>query len=559
LLKRYKKRLDSKLASRQPINLRLLPTTEGTSKESGRAFVPISKEALKGHIAEVFQAAYGRLLITGVPGAGKTSVLLELAVGLLEKEMDRLPVLLNLATWKKEYTTLETWLKEILPAEMGIGKRLVADILQQDQLILLFDALDEVKDEDRISCLEAIARYGATAHRQFVITSRIEEYKAVAKDASVYQQIEVGALTLTQMEAELQRLWDAKKQPEARPLLQAIQQDAELRKAIEVPFYFNALQLLFGGGKRVSDLHLESGTAAERQATITEQFVTYALESIPEKSYTNEQAKRYLSFLAFNMTKRSKVVFELADLQYNWYEGKWSKWELFVAFFIFSLVLSLVLSLVGGLVYGLFNGLFYGLVNGLVMGLCSGLVVGLVLGLVGGLVGGLVFGLRYQRIPNVKTRESIKWSLFPYLKTAKVWFVKGLVKGLVLGLIFGLIFDLVYGFVSGLVCGLVNNLVVGHIDYIKNYNTAIMQINKPYERFIASMKVLHFSILQHYHLLHVLSKRGLLPFKIVPFLNAMVAQHILESDGATWRFRHRILQEYFEKFYSEPEILDKEK
>ncbi len=71
LLKRYTKRLESKLASRQPINLRLLPTTEGTSEETGRTFEPIGSETLKGYIAEVFQAAYGRLLITGVPGAGK--------------------------------------------------------------------------------------------------------------------------------------------------------------------------------------------------------------------------------------------------------------------------------------------------------------------------------------------------------------------------------------------------------------------------------------------------------------------------------------------------------
>ncbi len=330
-------------------------------------------------------------------------MLLELAVGLLEKEMDGLPVLLNLATWKKEYTTLETWLKEILPAEMGIGKRLAADILQQDQLILLFDALDEVKDEDRISCLEAIARYGATAHRQFVLTSRIEEYKAVAKDASVYQQIEVGVLTLTQMKTELQRLWEDKKQPEAKPLLQAIQQDAELRKAIEIPFYFNALQLLFGGGKRVSDLHLESGTAAERQATITEQFVTYALESISGKSYTPEQAKRYLSFLAFNMTKKNKVVFELADLQYDWYGGKWSKWELFVAGLIFGLVTCFVFGLVFGTVAGLFGGLVFGF------------VFGTVVGLFGGLVAGFFGGLRYQRmlyVGNKGTHKMVFISLF---------------------------------------------------------------------------------------------------------------------------------------------------
>ena len=247
LFKRYNKRLNQKLAGRQPVNLRRRPTTEGTSKETSAAFVAFSPDEIKEHIEKTFHDAVGRLLITGVPGAGKTTLLLQLALALLKSTTDGLPVILNLATWKNDYTTLETWLKEILPAELGVSKRLAADMLAQNRLILLFDGFDEIKEDSRASCLAALGRYGAEAKRQFAITSRIEEYKQVAKDAPVYLQIEVGTLTIKQIEIELTRIGHT--QPEAKPLLWAIQQDAVLRKAIQVPFYFNSLQLLFANGK----------------------------------------------------------------------------------------------------------------------------------------------------------------------------------------------------------------------------------------------------------------------------------------------------------------------
>jgi hypothetical protein len=33
----------------------------------------------------------------------------------------------------------------------------------------------------------------------------------------------------------------------------------------------------------------------------------------------------------------------------------------------------------------------------------------------------------------------------------------------------------------------------------------------------------------------------------------MSARHLLETDGATWRFRHRILQEWFAERWGEQE------
>ena len=73
----------------------------------------------------------------------------------------------------------------------------------------------------------------------------------------------------------------------------------------------------------------------------------------------------------------------------------------------------------------------------------------------------------------------------------------------------------------------------------------IIEIKYPYQRFKVSAKALHFSIVQHWHIMYLLSSKGLLPFKIVTFLNNMVKIKILESGGATWRFRHKILQDYF--------------
>jgi len=112
------------------------------------------------------------------------------------------------------------------------------------------------------------------------------------------------------------------------------------------------------------------------------------------------------------------------------------------------------------------------------------------------------------------------------------WYAFGLLRGLSLGLVFGL------GF------GLNEMMALESIQFT--------QIKKPYQRFSSSMRQLYFSILQHWHLRYLLYKKGLLPWHLVDFLNEMVARKILETDGATWRFRHRILQEYFAVRWEEP-------
>jgi len=87
---------------------------------------------------------------------------------------------------------------------------------------------------------------------------------------------------------------------------------------------------------------------------------------------------------------------------------------------------------------------------------------------------------------------------------------------------------------------------------IQNGSSDFIQIKSPYQRFYASMKVLHFSILQHWHLRRLLYQKGALPLDLVAFLNKMTDCKLLETDGATWRFRHRIIQDYFAEQWVEP-------
>ena len=544
LKKRYTNRLDQKLAKRQPVNLRRIPSTEGTSEERAATFVAYNSEEIGGTMAQIFHEGRGRLLILGAPGAGKTTLMIQLVIELLDSELDSMPVLLNLATWSKNFITLDAWLKEILPAELGVSKRFASEIIQQNRLILLFDGFDEIKEDDRVSCLEAIARYGEDSVRRYSISSRKKEYFEVAKDAPVESQIEVGPLSIQQLEAELQRLWSDPIKPErgARLLWNAIQENELLRTVVEIPFYFNSLQILFSGSNTWAELQIKAKSVEEMQDQITARFVQYELDGAREK-YPAEKSMHWLSFLSSRMNQRNMVVLELRDLQYDWW--KWSRWVKIQANLVAGLVVGLFACFVICIVLGLFNPLIGQFVGrfGLFRAIFGCLVAGLFAG-----------GLMSKR--GIYTQEIINWSW----KKSFQSIISGFKKNLLLGLVIVLVTVLFRSLSAGLIVVPAIILAFGLTELLGN-SSSITQIISPYHRFNASMKALHFSILQHKHLCHLLRKKGFLPHDYVQFLNEMSLRHILEFDGdpatgtggGAWRFRHRILQEYFAERWVEPE------
>jgi predicted NACHT family NTPase len=112
-------------------------------------------------ITQAFDTAAGKLLILGEEGAGKTTLLLELTRDLLERaEKDEdhpMPVVLNLSSWSVKSQALTEWIiEELQNEEYEVPSKVAEGWVKGDQLLLLLDGLDEMSEEARGRCIEAI-------------------------------------------------------------------------------------------------------------------------------------------------------------------------------------------------------------------------------------------------------------------------------------------------------------------------------------------------------------------------------------------------------------------
>ncbi|KAA3634971.1 MAG: NACHT domain-containing protein [Bacteroidetes bacterium] len=523
LIKSYQSRLDSKMAQRLPINLQLKYTLEGTTTKAklydNRT---IGEKSIKEELISIFDKHRGRLLIIGDPGSGKTTLLLQLAVTLLKREGVVIPIIINIVTWRKRFNSVEEWFGELLP-QMGFSKLLAQLLIKEHRILPLFDGLDELAEENRKPCLEAIGEFGKTNELEYVICSRKVEY-AQTVDAPVYCEIAVKPLTLPQIKKQLKELGA----PEANGLLDAISKDNLLKEIIKVPFYLNTAQILFSSMITLEELNFKTTTLEERKEELVKMFID---QQLIKMVYPKEKSKHWLSFLAFNMNKpvRNLVVFELIDLQYNW--STWTKFQLIIARFIKGSVISLPVGIILGLLYSWFSESWT-----TTMGLIFVVLFITMMGLIMGLQSDIHF-------LSIKTFGIISFSIKGIISEFKKRPLFNLILSLLFGVILGLFSGLYYGLIAGLFFFLWINLLFGSLAAFKSFS--FIHIKKPYQRFSNSFLFLNFSIIQHWFLRCQLYKKDLLPIKLVYFLNELTKNYLLESDGTNWRFRHKILQDYF--------------
>ncbi len=471
LKSRYEHRIRQKLAGREPVNLRKIPSSTGTSDEGAQNFITLPAEKVPSGMAELFDEARGRLLIVGAPGAGKTTLLLQLALALLERPGKDLPVLLNLATWRSEFATFDEWLQRILPLELGASKALAEKIRRNTPLILLLDGLDEVPKGARASCLKAIGEYGAEASRRFVISSRIAEYAATEDVRNVYLEVEVQPLTPQQVIDNLTAY--VFHQPEAKPLLNALKTDPLLREAIANPFYLNTAQLLFATGRKYSDFGFTATDVAGRQRELVERFVEDALGRKAGRKYPKENVLKWLNSLAKTMEKNRKIIFELVDMT------EWAYWPL----------------------------------------------------------------NQKSKFKMMKFQSGLAISIVIFQILALLFMVNKYVN-------LGIVPSGVFFLLSLIIC--LSGIMLIFTIPIRTKDRLIM-INNPYQRFYVSLLKFNFAIFNHLFLRFVYYLFEALPLRLVTFLNEMSLRHLLEFDGdpetgkggGSWRWRHRIIQEYF--------------
>lgn len=521
LQQRYAGRLRQKLGDRQPINIRGYYSTAGTTPIGAAAYkdVMVPDTEVRQTMLETFNAADGRLLVVGHPGVGKTTLLLQLALALLEQHPDHIAAVLNLATWQSEFGSFDNWLDRILPLELGISRTLSKKIQQNASFILLLDGLDEIPVGERDACLRAIGDYGTKVQNRFVISSRTDEYSSASKDAPVNVQIDLRPLTAAQIEAELSSA--GADRPEAARLRVALQHDNLLREAVATPFYLNTAQMLFAQGRNWDEMGFTATDEEGRKRELVEAFVKSSLQNITQRQYPPQKAGRWLSFLARKMEEEHMVVFELANLQAGWMPRQK---------YIFRTI------------FGMVNGIFVGIGGYLIGWFFSGSDrpgnISDLLFLSG--IGIVVFSAHIAAGAKIKTGEVRTWSWTNY---GQRW-----VKGLYYICLGALV--IVAGLKNQF---LIKNLITGILImlfgiWIPGYKvSSLLQINKPYQRFNSSLRNGMFPMVAHACLRLAIFLEGSLPLRLVHFLNEMTERRLLESDGGSWRFRHKILQDYFAK------------
>ena len=570
-------------------------------RESNDEPLPPGKSRL-----EIFnEVGMGRsLLVLGAPGAGKTTMLLQLARGLLERAREEgaepIPVIFNLASWT-ETQTLADWLAEQLNQVYYVPKKIAPSWVAEDKMLLLLDGLDEVREDQRPGCVEAInafrKEHGFTS---LAVCSREGEYHALQTKLAFEGAVTIQPLTPAQVDVYISQLGGG-----MGMVRQALRRDRELQELASTPLILSIMALAYKD-TGAEDLP-GSGTIEDQRKHLFDTYIDRMFERSARSAnppFTKTETLHYLGWLARTMIRHNITAYQVESMQPSWL-GKHQDVRQYLRR------------------AGLISGLIFGLIIGLVVGLVSGLIIGLIMGLLGGLsmglLGGLIFGLFGGLDNEIVMVDRLKWSW----EEARGGLILGLVVGLVSGLVSGLIlwqfsrllvellvelvgrpvvmpvvgplFGLAFGLALGLAFVLNIGLSSGQVEettypgqrlkqtFLSGLFTTLM-FGLLVVLFVGPVAVPLFglvfglvfgpvagpllglggglilwlagglvygleygyrSLIQHYVLRWLLARQRLLPRRLIPFLEYCVSLIFLRRAGGSYIFVHRLLMEHF--------------
>lgn len=525
-------------------------------------------------ISDVFERVGRSLLILGEPGAGKTTTLLELAREMIDRAerdpSEKIPVVFNLSSWTDPKQTLNEWMAEEMRDNYRIQKKIAETWIENDSILPLLDGLDEVANERRAACVDVINGYLDRHSAQAVICCRKEEYGALDAKLKLQSAILLQSLTPEQIDDYLERL-----SPDLDSLRDALRSDHELQGFAKTPFILSIMTLAYRG---MTVEKLQSlGSTEDQRKHLFKTYVDQMFERVGRKDpklFPKEKTIHWLSWLARKMLEHNQTVFLIERMQPSWLDTKAQEQNYFNSVMLFAfmsgayghgLSLSdikpveifhwswkkgrerLVGALRSCLIVGLFSGLFLGLISDdMYLGLITGLFLGLIDGTIEVLRGGLIVAeMETKTVPNQGTRQSAKNAIIVVLILVLIF---GLIGGLIGGMIFGLIGGLSIEPVDGLFGGVINGTFDGMIQGLFLGLVLGLFLGLFFGLYVgiyASLFFGGFAVFQHFNLRIRLHGSGLLPWKLVTFLDYATERIFLRKVGGGYVFVHRMLMEYF--------------
>lgn len=268
-------------------------------------------------IIEVFDASNGTLLILGAPGAGKTTLLLELTRDLITRaEYDvthPIPVVFNLSSWAEKRQPLTTWLVEELNVRYDVPRKVGNAWVREDALLPLLDGLDEVQQEHRTACVEAINVYrGEHGLVPVAVCSRLADYDTLAVKLRLQDAVVVQPLTQGQIASFLDRVG-----PSLAGLKTVLDQDATLRELAETPLMLAIMTLAYRDVP-IERLGVSSSLEHQRKRLFDAYLQRMFARRGASPHYTREATARWLGWLARGMQQHGQSIFLVERLQPEW-------------------------------------------------------------------------------------------------------------------------------------------------------------------------------------------------------------------------------------------------
>lgn len=270
-------------------------------------------------VRTVFDDLDHTMLVLGAPGAGKTTMLLELLRDLLavaatdDRDREPIPVMLNLTSWTQRQESLDEWVIREVSDRYQVSRRHVRNWLAADELLLVLDGLDEVAATHRQACVEAInefrAAHGATP---IAVGCRSTDYEQLHGRLRMYGTLRLQPLTPKQVESFLDRIG-----PAAAGARAALATDSELRELVSSPLMLSILMLAFHPDGRDGPSVGTSGTG-DVSTMLWQTFVATMLRRRPNPTQPSRNIITSLAYMAANLGGYSQTLFTFDLIDKLW-------------------------------------------------------------------------------------------------------------------------------------------------------------------------------------------------------------------------------------------------